>query len=71
MGMGKTAVCAALILANPMPRDDKKILKATLVVTNTTLTQQWVDELKKFAPGLLTFYIIYSIYFPFLNILLS
>ena len=27
-------------------------VKTTLVVTNTTLTQQWIDELKKFAPTL-------------------
>jgi len=55
MGMGKTAVCAALILANPL-KEMKSFewyrLKATVVVTNTTLTKQWVGELKKFAPGL-------------------
>ena len=46
MGMGKTAVCAALILANPMRVIDFKFanptpnkLKATLVVTNCTLTK--------------------------------
>ena len=53
VGMGKTAVCAALILANRST--NTLALKTTLVITNTTLTQQWIDELKKFAPGLLSF----------------
>ena len=59
MGMGKTAVCASLILANPLPNivstiipnDDKTLLKTTLIVTNPTLVQQWISELNKFAPG--------------------
>ena len=51
MGMGKTAVCAALILARKAPPTDPKCLKATLVITNATLTKQWISELRKFAPG--------------------
>jgi len=53
--MGKTAVCIALILANPMNPQHATTpnrCKATLVVTNTTLTKQWVEEIKKFAPGI-------------------
>ena len=57
MGMGKTAVVTALVLARPSttkPRDDamQLRLKATLVVCNNTLVQQWEDEVKKFAPNL-------------------
>ena len=58
MGMGKTAVCASLILANPLTNtisslipQSKILLKTTMIVTNTTLTQQCISELKKFAPG--------------------
>ena len=57
MGMGKTACITALVLARPStakPRDDatQLRLKATLVVCNNTLVQQWEDEVKKFAPNL-------------------
>lgn len=57
MGMGKTAVVTALVLARPStakPRDDASQLrlKGTLVVCNNTLVQQWEDEVKKFAPNL-------------------
>ena len=45
MGMGKTVVCAALILAT---RHKGK----TVVLVNNSLVGQWFDELKKFAPGL-------------------
>lgn len=45
MGMGKTVVCAALILAT---RHKGK----TVVLVNNSLVGQWYDELRKFAPGL-------------------
>ena len=65
--MGKTAVCAALILANPCTAkpvtdaDFKTLLsstgqehtyKLTVIIVNNTLVMQWKDELKKWAPNL-------------------
>lgn len=68
VGMGKTAVVTALILANPSHA--KRIsdeqwareagggapasgeYKCTVVVVNNTLVKQWADEMRKFAPGL-------------------
>ena len=67
VGMGKTAVVAALILANPAtlkPVPDERFakllsddgeqtkLKLTIIVVNNTIVQQWADELKRFAPSL-------------------
>jgi hypothetical protein len=67
VGMGKTAVVAALVLANPAnvkPVSDDafgKLLteqgtrhdfKVTVIIVNNTLVQQWADELRKFAPSL-------------------
>ena len=66
VGMGKTAVCAALMLANPckekpvpdeafaklLEEKSDHVYKLTIVIVNNTLVQQWYDELKKFAPGL-------------------
>lgn len=60
MGMGKTAVVTALVIARPStakPRDDaaqsdQLRLKGTLVVCNNTLVQQWEDEVRRFAPNL-------------------
>ena len=70
VGMGKTAVCAALILAHkgrdkykPVPDAAFKNLcdpdngsehtyGVTIVICNNTIVQQWVDELKRFAPTL-------------------
>ena len=70
VGMGKTAVCAALILAHkgrdkykPVPDAAFKNLcdpdngsehtyGMTIVICNNTIVQQWVDELKRFAPTL-------------------
>ena len=48
MGMGKTAVCAALCCS----AKDTATGGLTVVVVNNSLVGQWVDELKKFAPGL-------------------
>ena len=45
MGMGKTAVCTALVLAT---RGQGR----TIVICNNTLVGQWIDELKKFGPEL-------------------
>ena len=47
MGMGKTAVCCALILA---ARNYTGGL--TVVLVNNTLVGQWMDEITKFAPTL-------------------
>ena len=52
MGMGKTAVCAALALANPLqPDSGDRRRRATVVLVNNTLVGQWHDEVRKFAPG--------------------
>ena len=53
VGMGKTVVSIALILANPEPRADSPGLsRATVVALPPTLIGQWQDELQRFAPGL-------------------
>tara|TARA_B110001450_G_C17233529_1_gene324492 strand:+ start:14 stop:499 length:486 start_codon:yes stop_codon:yes gene_type:complete len=66
VGMGKTAVVTALVLANPStsrPSDDEwkarttdgaapAQYKMTIVICNNTLVQQWEDEVKSFAPKL-------------------
>ena len=49
MGMGKTAVCSALVLAS---KRDGHCRGTTVVLCNNTLVGQWIDELRKFAPGL-------------------
>jgi SNF2 family DNA or RNA helicase len=53
MGMGKTAVCIALVLASRRRKKEKdgSTVKATLIVSDTTLTQQWLNEIKKMAPS--------------------
>ena len=48
--MGKTAVCAALVLAHASKSSGGH--GATIVLVNNTLVGQWVDEMQKFAPGL-------------------
>lgn len=53
MGMGKTMVVCALILANPMHNPSTHFVKTTLVIVNNGLVQQWWDEIKNAAPGLL------------------
>ena len=45
MGMGKTVVCAALIL-------ETRREGQTVVLVNNSLVGQWYDELRKCAPGL-------------------
>lgn len=50
MGMGKTAVCAALVLAAKARASPPNGL--TVVLVNNTLVGQWLDELAKFAPTL-------------------
>ena len=54
VGMGKTLVSIALILANPEPRADHSpgLSRATVVALPPTLIGQWQDELRRFAPGL-------------------
>ena len=54
MGMGKTAVCAALVLAAKARRlsDGHKTNELTVVLVNNTLIGQWMDELQRFAPTL-------------------
>jgi len=49
MGMGKTAVCTALVLAT-LPKANPRSL--TVVLCANTLVGQWMDEIRKFAPGL-------------------
>ena len=46
MGMGKTAVCAALVCASKA----KHGRMLTVVLVNNSLVGQWLDELEKFAP---------------------
>lgn len=53
--MGKTAVVTALVLAakaSPKERRPAEQGNLTVVLANNTLVGQWVDEIKKFAPGL-------------------
>lgn len=62
VGMGKTAVCIALILSNPgVPLIKKPLIyglknaervrtKATLIIAPPSILGQWEIELKKFAP---------------------
>ena len=52
MGMGKTCVCAALVLATRGGVQGVPRAGVTVVLVNNTLVGQWVDELKKFAPTL-------------------
>ena len=53
MGMGKTAVCCALMLAaKARDRREGRHKGLTVVLVNNSLVGQWVDELHKFAPGL-------------------
>ena len=49
MGMGKTAVVTALVLASKHAGYSRGI---TVVLANNTLVGQWMDEIKKFAPSL-------------------
>ena len=78
MGMGKTAVCAALILANPLKHiigEVSSCLKATLIITHPTLLKQWQLELSKFAPCKKSvsdafFGTSFSFFFLFLKILI-
>jgi len=53
---GKTAVCAAVCLANPASRKvvsySKNNPRCTVVLVHNTLVGQWTDELRKFAPHL-------------------
>ena len=51
MGMGKTAVCAALMCHSKGTATGG----LTVVLCNNTLVGQWVDEIKKFAPSLTRF----------------
>jgi len=52
VGMGKTMVCTALVLANPSSPPAAGESKTTLVICQNTLVAQWADELRKYAPGL-------------------
>ena len=53
MGMGKTMIVTALILANPMQEKSTNARpKTTLIYVNNTLVQQWYDEMKWAAPNL-------------------
>lgn len=56
VGMGKTAVCISLCLANPPSRPSangaEDASHLTVVVGPPTLLGQWHDECAKFAPGL-------------------
>ncbi|KAF8259089.1 SNF2 family N-terminal domain-containing protein [Lactarius quietus] len=64
-GLGKTLECIALILLNPgigrNPTDARwnsegtvpiKDIRTTLIVTPTSLSRQWIDELARHAPSL-------------------
>ncbi|KAH9068111.1 SNF2 family N-terminal domain-containing protein [Lactarius deliciosus] len=64
-GLGKTVECIALILLNPglgrNPTDARwnfegimpiKDIRTTLIVTPSSLSQQWIDELSRHAPSL-------------------
>ena len=52
VGMGKTAVCISLCLANPPSSAHGDSSHLTVVVGPPTLLGQWYDECQKFAPGL-------------------
>ena len=68
VGMGKTMVSIALVLANPAPADwvssfswssdheeadgTGMKIKTTVITTTPTLLGQWYDEFQKFAPSL-------------------
>jgi hypothetical protein len=54
VGMGKTAVCIAVVLENPLKPalQTKTNLKTTLIITKNSLLGQWQDELRKYAPQL-------------------
>ncbi|KAI9456133.1 SNF2 family N-terminal domain-containing protein [Lactarius psammicola] len=67
-GLGKTLECIALILLNPglgrNPTDARwnseggmliKEIRTTLIVTPSSLSQQWIDELSRHAPSLKVF----------------
>ncbi|TFK32939.1 SNF2 family N-terminal domain-containing protein [Crucibulum laeve] len=65
-GLGKTLETIALILLNPAPVDrnpslkrwdpetrlDVRAIKTTLIVTPSTLSSQWIDEIAAHAPSL-------------------